>query len=61
MDHASQYAHPTSAGVGPRRPWAIHPSFGFVEAPQTNGVVERWNRTLKEQAIYRPGLSTHLA
>ena len=29
----------------------IHPSFGFVEEPETNGVAERWNRTLKEQAI----------
>ena len=34
------------------RYWGIHPSFGFVEEPETNGVVERWNRTLKEQAIY---------
>ena len=25
---------------------------GFVEEPETNGVVERSNRTLKEQAIY---------
>ena len=23
-----------------------------LEEPETNGVVERWNRTLKEQAIY---------
>ena len=30
----------------------IHPSFSFVEEPETNGVVERWNRTLKEQAVY---------
>ena len=30
----------------------IHPSFAFVEEPETNGVVERWNRTLKEQAVY---------
>ena len=28
------------------------PSFSFVEEPETNGVVERWNRTLKEQAVY---------
>jgi transposase InsO family protein len=32
--------------------WGIAPSFAFVEQPQTNGVVERFNRTLKEQAIY---------
>ena len=34
------------------RYWGIHPSFGFVEEPETNGVAERWNRTLKEQAIH---------
>ena len=33
----------------------IHPSFGFLEEPETNGVVERSNRTLKEQAIYGRG------
>ena len=30
----------------------IRPSSGFVEEPETNGVAERWNRTLKEQAIH---------
>ena len=34
------------------RYWGIRPSFGFVEEPETNGVAERWNRTLKEQAIH---------
>ena len=27
-------------------------AYGFVEEPETNGVAERWNRTLKEQAIH---------
>jgi transposase InsO family protein len=27
-------------------------SFAFVAEPQTNGVAERFNRTLKEQAIH---------
>ncbi|MFO7813637.1 MAG: integrase core domain-containing protein [Pelovirga sp.] len=32
--------------------WRITPSFAFVAQPQTNGVAERFNRTLKEQAIH---------
>ena len=32
--------------------WGITPSFAYVAEPQTNGVAERFNRTLKEQAIY---------
>jgi len=31
--------------------WGIEPSFAFVEQPQTNGVTERFNRTIKEQAV----------
>lgn len=31
--------------------WGIAPSPAFVAEPQTNGVAERFNRTLKEQAI----------
>jgi len=34
------------------RYWGIRVSFGFVEEPETNGVAERFNRTLKEQAIH---------
>lgn len=32
--------------------WGIAPSFAFIEQPETNGVVERFFRTLKEQIIY---------
>lgn len=32
--------------------WGIASSFAFVAEPETNGVVERFNRTLKEQVIY---------
>jgi putative transposase len=30
----------------------IDPSFGFLREPETNDVAERFNRTLKEQAIH---------
>ena len=32
--------------------WGIAPSFAFVAEPETNGVAERFYRTLKEQVIY---------
>ena len=50
MDHGSQYL--SDHFLKQIRYWRIHPSFGFVEEPETNGVAERWNRTLKEQAIH---------
>ena len=31
--------------------WGIQPSYAFVAEPQTNGVAERFNRTLKEQIM----------
>ena len=50
MDHGSQYL--SDHFLNQVRYWGIRPSFGLLEEPETNGVVERWNRTLKEQAVY---------
>jgi putative transposase len=50
MDHGSQYL--SDHFREQLRYWGVAPSWAFVEQPQTNGVVERFNRTLKEQAIY---------
>jgi transposase InsO family protein len=50
MDHGSQYL--SDHFVNQVRFWGIKPSFAFVAEPETNGVAERFNRTLKEQAIY---------
>jgi hypothetical protein len=50
MDHGSQYL--TDHFVKKMRFWGTKTSFAFVEQPQTNGVAERFNRTLKEQVIY---------
>lgn len=50
MDHGTQYL--SEHFLNQIRYWGITPSFAFVEQPQTNGVAERFNRTLKEQAIY---------
>lgn len=49
-DHGCQY---TSEDFTTQiRSWGISHSPGFVGEPQTNGVAERFFRTLKEQAIY---------
>lgn len=50
MDHGSQYT--SDHFIEQLRYWGIADSFAFVGEPQTNGVAERWNRTLKEQAIH---------
>ena len=34
------------------RYWGITPSFSLVREPETNGVVERFHRTFKEQIIH---------
>ena len=50
MDHGSQY---TSDDFRDQiRFCGIAPSCAFVDEPQTNGVAERFNRTIKEQAIH---------
>lgn len=50
MDHGTQYL--SDHFVNQVRFWGIEPSYAFLEEPQTNGVAERFNRTLKEQIIY---------
>jgi len=50
MDHGTQYL--SDHFLNQARYWGIKPSFAFVSEPETNGVAERFNRTLKEQAIH---------
>jgi len=50
MDHGTQYL--SDHFLNQVKFWGITPSFAFIAEPQTNGVAERFNRTLKEQAIY---------
>ena len=50
MDHGTQYT--SDDFLNQVKFWGVAPSFAFVAEPQTNGVAERFNRTLKEQAIY---------
>ncbi|MEX3526318.1 MAG: IS3 family transposase [Burkholderia sp.] len=52
MDHGSPY---TSDDFRAQiKFWGMTPSYAFVAEPQTNGVAERFNRTMKEQAIHGP-------
>lgn len=50
MDNGSQYL--SDHFQNQIKFWGIAPSFAFVSQPQTNGVAERFYRTLKEQVIY---------
>ncbi len=50
LDHGTQYTSEHFRNEA--RYWGLELSFGYVAEPQTNGVAERFNRTLKEQVIY---------
>jgi len=50
MDHGTQYL--SDHFQNQVKAWGMTPSFAFLEQPQTNGVAERFPRTLQEQAIY---------
>lgn len=50
MDHGTQYL--SNHFQNQIKAWGIAPSFAFLREPETNGVAERFIRTLKEQAIY---------
>jgi transposase InsO family protein len=50
MDHGTQYL--SDHYQNQLRFWGVAPSFAFVQEPQTNGVAERFIRTLKEQVVY---------
>lgn len=50
MDHGTQYT--ADDFLNQVKFWGVAPSFAFVAEPQTNGVAEQFNRTLKEQAIH---------
>ena len=45
-------AHHAARETNQLRFWGIAPSFAFVQEPETNGVAERFNRTLTEQVIH---------
>lgn len=50
VDHGSQFL---SAGfVNQVRYWGVTISKGFVREPETNGVIERFHRTFKEQVVH---------
>lgn len=49
-DHGSQF---TSKDYGNQiKYWGISASFSLVREPETNGVIERFHKTFKEQVIY---------
>lgn len=49
MDHGTQYT--SEEFRNEVKHWGMELSYGYVKEPQTNGVAERFNRTLKEQVL----------
>lgn len=49
IDNGSQYT--SDYFLQQLRYWGVESSFGLVRQPETNGVAERFHRTLKEQVI----------
>lgn len=49
-DHGSQFQSKDYRNQ--MRYWGITPSFSLVREPETNGVVERFHRTFKEQIVH---------
>ena len=50
MDHGNVYT--SEDFTNQAKSWGFALSYAYVSEPETNGVVERFFRTLKEQAIY---------
>lgn len=50
VDHGSQFL--SEGFTSQARYWGIGISKGFVREPETNGVVERFHRTFKEQIVH---------
>jgi len=50
MDNGSQYVSEHLRNQV--RFWGVEASYAFIQQPQTNGVAERFFRTLKEQIVY---------
>jgi transposase InsO family protein len=49
-DHGAQYT--AEQYRNQLKYWGINISYSFVQEPETNGVVERFNRTVKEQVVH---------
>lgn len=50
LDHGSQFL--SEGLINQARYWGIGISKGFVREPETNGIIERFHRTFKEQIVH---------